>query len=193
MIEIKHRYTGAVLFSADVGNMRLCVEAALTARADIRYADLTSADLTSADLGYADLGAANLRSANLTYANLRSANLTYANLTSADLRSADLASADLRSANLTSADLRSADLTSADRTSAIGARGFLSIGPVGSRDDTLLAVIDDSGGVRISTGCFSGSLADFEAAVSATHGDSDHGQHYRLAIALIKAKLGGGV
>ena len=121
MIEIKHRYTGAVLFSADVGNMRLCVEAALTARADIRYADLTSADLTS----------------------------------------------------------------------AIGARGFLSIGPVGSRDDTLLAVIDDSGGVRISTGCFSGSLADFEAAVSATHGDSAHGQHYRLAIALIKAKLGG--
>jgi hypothetical protein len=69
--------------------------------------------------------------------------------------------------------------------------GVLSVGPIGSRAATLLAVIDAAGGIRVATGCFSGSLAEFEAAVQATHGDSDHGQHYRLAIALIKAKLGG--
>ena len=143
MIEIKHRYTGAVLFSADVGSMRLCVEAALTARAD-----LTSANLTSANLRYADL-----RYADLTYTNLRYANLT----------------------------------------SATGVRGVLTIGPIGSRADALLAILDESGGIRVTTGCFSGSLTEFEAAVQATHGDSEHGQHYRLAIALIKGKLGGGV
>jgi hypothetical protein len=65
------------------------------------------------------------------------------------------------------------------------------LGPIGSRAATLTASADAKIGIRVTTGCFSGSLADFEAAVQATHGDSDHGQHYRLAIALIKGKLGG--
>ena len=153
MIQIKHRFSGAVLFEADVGSMRLCVEAAVSASAD-----LTSANLRYADLRYDDLRYADLRYADLTYADLRYANLRYANL-----------------------------------TSAVGVRGVLSIGPIGSRADALLAVIDAAGGINLTTGCFSGSIAKFEAAVQATHGDNEHGQHYRLAIALIKAKLGGEV
>ena len=69
---------------------------------------------------------------------------------------------------------------------------WVQIGPIGSRAATLTASADAVIGVRVTTGCFSGSLAEFEAAVQETHGDTEHGKHYRLAIALIKAKLGGG-
>ena len=100
------------------------------------------------------------------------------------------ADADLTSADLTYANLTSANLTSADLTSAIGPR-VLSIGPIGSRNATLIAMIDDSGDIRVTTGYFRGTLAAFEAAVQSTHGDNEYGQHYRLAIALINAKLGG--
>ncbi len=71
MIEIKHRYTGAVLFSFD-----------------------------GADLRRADLRRANLREANLIGANLREADLSEADLIGADLRDADLRDADLRDADL---------------------------------------------------------------------------------------------
>ncbi len=111
LFEIKHRFNGSVSFSLECGSLKLCVEAAVKASADLTSADLRSADLTSADLRSADLTYANLTSANLRSANLTYANLTYANLTSADLRYADLRYANLTSANLTSADLTSADLT----------------------------------------------------------------------------------
>ncbi len=92
-IEIKHNYSGVILFEAEVANIKLAVELAIKQNADLRSADLSSANLRSADL----------RSANLRYADLRSADLSYANLSSAYLRSADLRSADLSSANLRSA------------------------------------------------------------------------------------------
>ena len=198
--QIKHRYTDAVLFEAEAETLRECVAAAVKADADLTSADLTYANLTSANLAYAnlryadfryaDLTSANLTYADLTSADLTSANLTYADLTSADLTSANLTSANLTSADLTSANLTSANLTSADLTSAIGPR-VLSIGPIGSRNATLIAMIDDSGDIRVTTGYFRGTLAAFEAAVQSTHGDNEYGQHYRLAIALINAKLGG--
>ena len=132
--EIKHRYSGELLFSIETETMKMAVEAAIKQKADLRYADfscanlsyadLRYADFSSANLSYADLRSADLRSANLSCANLRSANLSsanlsyadlsYANLSYADLSYADLSSADLRSANLSSADLRSANLSYAD-------------------------------------------------------------------------------
>ncbi|NKE69840.1 pentapeptide repeat-containing protein [Candidatus Manganitrophus noduliformans] len=121
--EIKSRWDGSVLFSIETESWRLAVEAALKARANLRYADLRSANLRYADLRYANLSYANLRSADLSsadlsYADLRSADLSSADLSYADLSSADLSSADLRSADLSSADLSSADLSSADLSSA---------------------------------------------------------------------------
>jgi len=99
-IEIKHRFSGSILFEYEsVDNtVAKTVMEAIKQYADLRYADLTSADLRSADLTSANLTSANLTSANLTSANLRSADLRYANLTSANLRSADLRYADLTSA-----------------------------------------------------------------------------------------------
>jgi hypothetical protein len=112
--EIKHKITGRILFSLETSSMKLTVEAAVKANADLRSADLQYADLRSADLRSADLRSASLRSADLRYADLRSADLQYASLRSADLRYADLQYASLRSADLRYADLRSADLRDAD-------------------------------------------------------------------------------
>jgi hypothetical protein len=53
--EIKHRYSCAVLFSLETDSLKLCVEAAVKARADLQGADLQGADLRGADLQGADL------------------------------------------------------------------------------------------------------------------------------------------
>jgi hypothetical protein len=110
-IEIKHYWTGSLLFEYESENntIKETLQRGVAERADLR-----SANLRSADLSGADLSGANLRSADLSGANLRSADLRGADLSGADLSGANLRSADLRSANLRSADLRSADLSDAD-------------------------------------------------------------------------------
>ena len=90
MIDIKNRYTGAVL---------RVVEAEM--------------------LAGADLVGAYLYGANLYGTNLRGADLGGAKLSDADLRGTNLSGADLRGANLTGADLRGADLTDAKLDGAI--------------------------------------------------------------------------
>ena len=95
LFEIKHRWNGSVLFSLECGSMKLCVEAAVRAGADLRYTNLSSADLRYANLSYADLRYANLSYTNLSYADLSYADLSYTNLSSADLRYANLSYADL--------------------------------------------------------------------------------------------------
>ena len=59
--EIKHRFTGAVLFTAEVGSMKIAVELAVKEKACLRRAYLRGADLSGADLRGADLrGAKNI-------------------------------------------------------------------------------------------------------------------------------------
>ena len=94
-IEIKHWWTGSILFEGDFSSVAEAVVAAVK-----KGADLGGADLRGADLRSANLRSANLRSANLGGADLRSANLGGADLRSANLGGADLGGADLRSANL---------------------------------------------------------------------------------------------
>ena len=100
-IEIKHKLSGVILFSAETDSVKMAVFLAIKTKADLSYADLSSANLSSADLRYA----------NLSYASLSSADLSSADLRYADLSSADLSYANLRSANLSSADLRYANLS----------------------------------------------------------------------------------
>ena len=61
--EINHKVTGRALFSLECGSLRLCVEAAVNAKADLTDANLRGADLTDADLRGADLRGADLRGA----------------------------------------------------------------------------------------------------------------------------------
>ena len=116
--EIKHRYSGELLFSIETDTWRLAVEAAIKQKANLRYANLSYANLRCANLRYADLSSADLSSANLRYANLRYANLSSADLRCANLRYADLSSANLSSANLSWANLSWANLRCADLSSA---------------------------------------------------------------------------
>jgi len=141
---IKHRFSGSVLFEAEINatddtplsiKLGLSVKWAISAKADLSYADLRSADLSSADLSYANLSYANLRSADLSYADLSYANLSYANLRYADLRSADLRSADLSYADLSYANLRYANLRYAT-------------GVVAERTTDLLLLLDQPGRIR---------------------------------------------
>ena len=118
LCEIKHRHSGAVLSSLECESLKICVEEAVSAHADLSYADLSYADLSYADLSYADLGSANLSYANLCSADLGSADLSSANLCCADFSSANLRYADLRHANLCCADFSSANLSSASLRSA---------------------------------------------------------------------------
>ena len=101
LVEIKHRFTGSVLFSAEVDallsteELRLgaAVRLAIKARANLACADLAGADLTGADLAHANLAGANLAGAHLAGANLAGANLARADLAGANLARANLAGA----------------------------------------------------------------------------------------------------
>jgi uncharacterized protein YjbI with pentapeptide repeats len=101
--EIKNRFSGKVLFSAGVSSMKLCVEAAVEARANLTGADLAGANLAGANLAGANLAGADLYGANLARADLTGANLAGANLAGANLSGANLAGANLSGANLAGA------------------------------------------------------------------------------------------
>ena len=78
--EIKSRFSGAVLFSLETESIKLCVEAAVKSRADLRGANLDGADLYGANLCGADLRGAYLRGAYLRGADLRGAKLKYGDI-----------------------------------------------------------------------------------------------------------------
>ena len=80
LFEIKHRFSGSVLFSLETESLKLCVEAAVKDGANLYGAYLYGADLRGADLRGANLYGANLRGANLYGADLRGAYLRGANL-----------------------------------------------------------------------------------------------------------------
>ncbi|VFR96468.1 pentapeptide repeat family protein [plant metagenome] len=119
--QIKNRFTGAVLFEADVPEgtesgliARVALEQAVAADAYLRGANLRGANLGGADLRGANLRGANLGGADLRGANLRGANLRGANLGGADLRGANLRGANLGDANLGDANLGDANLRGAN-------------------------------------------------------------------------------
>ena len=61
--EIKHRYSGAVLFEMETESIKLCLEAAVKSEANLSGADLSGADLSGADLSRAYLRGAHLSGA----------------------------------------------------------------------------------------------------------------------------------
>jgi hypothetical protein len=99
-IDIKHRFTGNVLYACDAENLKDALVKAVK----------SGADLGGADLGGADLGGAYLRGAYLGGAYLGGAYLGGADLGGADLGGADLGGADLGGADLGGAYLRGAYL-----------------------------------------------------------------------------------
>ena len=115
-IDIKCRFSDSVLFSheCESNTIKLTLELAVKARANLYSANLAGANLAGADLYGANLSDANLYGANLAYANLYSANLAGANLAHANLIDASLIDANLYGANLAGANLAGADLADAN-------------------------------------------------------------------------------
>jgi len=163
-IEIKHRYTGHVLFEHKTTEQQ---NGGLAMRDALEAAVRSDADLSGANLSGADLGDADLRGADLGDADLRGANLGGADLGGANLRGADLSGADLGDKKL------------------IGRRPVLTIGPIGSRGDYLVAYMTD-GGVLLKTECFSGSTDKFRVALENKHGENVHAQEYTAALELVE-------
>jgi len=162
---IKHRYTDAVLFEADIPDdtpsslqCRVALEKATGARAN--------------------LAGANLAGANLARAYLAGANLAGADLAGANLAGADLARADLAGANLAGANLAGKKL--------IGSRPVFMLGPIGSRCAYFVSYITDAG-LILQAGCFRGTVDEFRAKLTNTHGDNDHAKEYTAALLMIEA------
>ncbi len=171
--QIKRRYTDEVLFEADIPDD---TPSGLAVRMALEQATKAGVNLAGANLARAYLAGANLAGAYLDRANLAGANLARANLDGANLAGAYLAGANLDGANLAGANLDGAYLA--------GKRPIFQIGPIGSRSAYLVAHLTDKG-VALKTGCFTGSVSEFEAKLQAEHGDNNHAQEYRAALALI--------
>ena len=77
---------------------------------------------------------------------------------------ANLSLANLRWANLSSANLSWANLSSAKTD-----KRYIQIACIGSRKDITTYCFEDD---KITCGCFSGTLAEFQAKVKATHKDN---------------------
>ena len=179
-IEIKNRWNLDLIFAFECedNTIAITLKAALKANANLRSADLYGA---------------NLRGANLYGANLRGANLYGANLYGADLRGANLYGANLRGANLRGANLHGADLYGADLYGAdldefgklVGERPFFQVGPIGSRNDYLLAFLTEKG-IHLRAGCFFGSIDKFVEKLAIEHDMNNHAIEYRAALQLIE-------
>ena len=68
-MEIKSRFTGDVLFEAEIDSVELLVSLAVKSDANLSYADLRNADLIGADLIGANLSGADLSGAKITIGN----------------------------------------------------------------------------------------------------------------------------
>ena len=157
---IKHRYTDAVLYEADIPDdtpsglqCRVALEKATAARANLDGACLARANLDGAYLDGAYLDGANLARANLAGACLARANLAGANL---------------------------------DGKKLIGTRPVFQIGPIGSRCAYFVSYMTEAG-VLLNAGCFWGTVDEFRAKLADTHGDNDYAKEYKMALLMIEA------
>jgi uncharacterized protein YjbI with pentapeptide repeats len=178
-IQIKHRYTDAVLFEHAVTDARQASDFAM--RDALEAAVKSGANLSYANLSDANLSGANLSGANLSYAVLSGAYLSGANLSGAYLSGAYLSGANLSGAYLSGATVKGLKL--------IGNRPYMQIGPIGSRCATLMLWLTDAG-PHASTGCFFGSLNEFAAAVADEHKEGSHAHiEYMAAIVLMRCHV----
>ena len=101
-IEIKNRFTGAVIFAYEKENNTIkdTVEEAIRLNVSLEFADLRNCDLRNCDFRNCDL-----KNCNLENADLRNCDFRNAYLKNCDLKNADFRNCDFRNANLESADL----------------------------------------------------------------------------------------
>ena len=70
-----------------------------------------------------------------------------------------------------------------------GPRDIYWISCIGSRDGTTTFFRNANNGISVSCGCFYGTIDEFAAAVTKTHGDNEHARAYRHAIEIAKLRI----
>lgn len=73
--------------------------------------------------------------------------------------------------------------------SVSGNAHYMTISPIGSRNDTITFTRDKQGRIFADVGRFYGSLSEFRAKVRNTHGDNNHAKAYLLAAQLAELRL----
>jgi uncharacterized protein YjbI with pentapeptide repeats len=124
--EIKHRFTGNVLFALECDNLKICLETAVKSYSNLSYSDLSGSNLrdsnlrdsnlSGSNLSYSnlsgsDLSGSNLSGSNLSYSNLSGSNLSYSNLSGSDLSGSNLRGSNLRGSNLSYSNLSGSNLS----------------------------------------------------------------------------------
>lgn len=66
---------------------------------------------------------------------------------------------------------------------------YITIGAIGSRNDTTTFYRGADGKIYVSCGCFNGSIDDFASKVKAVHAGTKHEKTYLLAVELAKAQI----
>lgn len=66
---------------------------------------------------------------------------------------------------------------------------MLTIGPIGSRNDTTTFFVCNDGKIRACCGCFTGTLDEFRKKVKETHGETKHAQTYLKAAELAELQI----
>lgn len=66
---------------------------------------------------------------------------------------------------------------------------YITIGAIGSRNDTSTFYRGADEKIYVSCGCFNGSIDDFASKVKAVHAGTKHEKTYLLAIELAKAQI----
>jgi uncharacterized protein YjbI with pentapeptide repeats len=127
-LEIRHRFSGDLIYSAPAPSLGALVESAVSWGIDLSHADLVGVNLPRTDLTGAQLSGANLARAILVGTDFTGAKLAGTTLASADMHGvilckASLAGADLSDSNMTAANaawafLAGADLSEANLTNA---------------------------------------------------------------------------
>ena len=98
-----------------------------------------------------------------------------ANLRGANLRGADLSGADLRGADLSGANLRGAPTTNR----------YVAVYGIGSANRQTLYCVEED---KVWCGCFTGTMAEFEAQIKSTHANNEqHLSDYMAAIQFLKS------
>ena len=105
-IEIKHRWTGSILFSTEAENIRDALQQALRSGSNLRGSDLRASDLSGSDLRASDLSGSDLSGSNLRGSDLRGSNLSGSDLRGSNLRGSDLSGSNLSGSNLGASNLR---------------------------------------------------------------------------------------
>jgi hypothetical protein len=181
--EIKARFTGCVIFEADIEasedtpnsvRLGLAVMAAVKARAYLSRADLSGSNLSGAYLSGSNLSGAYLSGSNLSCANLSGSDLAGADLYGADLSRANLYGADLSGADLYGADLSGSNLSGAylSRANLSGAKINRWVAQLRRSDGHEFIAFDTDQGVKIKAGCRWFTVPEYRAHVAKEYPDT---------------------